>query len=204
MSITFYYTPMSSATRVHWALEELGAPYEKIKVNLQEGEQRRPEYLKLNPNGKVPLLVVDGQPIFESLAQLLYLGETFGVEKGLFPKPGLERANAFQWMAWISVSVHDSVVRIIKNGERAPEEERNAKAREAAIRELGAHLAILDKHLEGKAHILGEAFSLVDCATASFIPFLARIGVDTAPYANVLRWSGSCMTRPALGRAMQG
>ena len=107
MAMTFYYTPMSSASRVHWALEELGAAYEKVRVNLAEGEQKRPEYLKLNPNGKIPLLVVDGHPIFESLAQLLHLGETFGVEKGLFPEPGVERAEAFKWMCWVSVSVHD-------------------------------------------------------------------------------------------------
>ena len=91
MSLTFYYTPMSSATRVHWALEELGVPYEKVKMDLAAGDQRKPEYLALNPNGKVPLLVGDGTPIFESLAILLHLGETYGVEKGLFPAPGLER-----------------------------------------------------------------------------------------------------------------
>jgi glutathione S-transferase len=204
MAMTFYYAPMSSASRVHWALEELGAPYEKVRVNLAEGEQRRPEYLKLNPNGKIPLLVVDGHPIFESLAQLLHLGETLGVDKGLFPKPGLERAEAFKWMCWVSVSVHDALVRIIKNGERAPEEERNAKARAAAIKEVDGHLAVLDAHLAGKEHVLGGAFSLVDCATASFVPFMARLGVDIGPYQHVQAWSARCMARPALARVMQG
>jgi glutathione S-transferase len=80
MGIVFYYTPMSSATRVHWALEELGVPYDKVKIDLAKGEQKKPEFLKLNPNGKVPLLVVDGQPVFESLAMLLYLGDTYGVD----------------------------------------------------------------------------------------------------------------------------
>src|SRR5437868_5895333 len=71
-SLIFFYTPMSSATRVHWALEELEVPYEKKKLDLTKGEQRTPEYLKLNPNGKIPLIVADGRPIFESLAQLLF------------------------------------------------------------------------------------------------------------------------------------
>src|SRR5262245_42256389 len=121
MSMTFYFKPMSSATRVHWALEELGVPYERVKLAL-DGDQRKPEFLALNPNGKVPLLVVDGVPIFESLAQLLYLGETYGVDKDLFPKPGVARAEAFKWMCWASVSVHDAIVRVIKNGERVPED----------------------------------------------------------------------------------
>src|SRR6266516_4392854 len=79
MGIVFYYTPMSSATRVLWALEELGVPFDKVKVDLSKGEQRQPEFLKLNPNGKVPTMVIDGQPVFESLAMLLHLGETYGV-----------------------------------------------------------------------------------------------------------------------------
>lgn len=202
MTITFYYKPMSSATRVHWALEELGVAYEGVKMAL-DGDQRKPEFLALNPNGKVPLLVVDGLPIFESLAQLLYLGETYGVDKGLFPAPGLERADAFKWMCWVSVSVHDALVRIIKNGERAPEDERNPKAREAAIREVGAYLRILDEHLEGRAFVLGEAFSLVDCAAAAFVPFAARLGVDIGPFANLQAWNARAMQRPALARVMQ-
>ncbi len=204
MSMTFYYSPMSSATRVHWALEELGVPYEKVRVNLAEGEQRRPEYLKLNPNGKIPLLVVDGLPIFESLAQLLYLGETYGEAKGLFQKPGLARAEAFKWMCWVSVSMHDAIVRIIKNGERVPEEERNPKARAAAIEEVGEYLGVLDAHLAGKSYVVGDAFSLVDVSCAAMIPFLSKIGVDTGPFANVQAWVGRCMTREALARAMQG
>jgi glutathione S-transferase len=204
MSITFYYAPMSSATRVHWAIEELGIPYEKVKVNLAEKEQKKPEYLAINPNGKVPALVVDGTPMFESFALLLYLAETFGVEKGLYPKPGPARGVALSWMAWASVSVHDVIVRLIKNGERVPEEQRNAKAREATIAEAHEHLALLDAHLAGKDYMLGADFSLVDCASASFVPFLGRMGVDASQYPNVQAWVGRCMTRPALGRAMQG
>jgi glutathione S-transferase len=204
MSLTFYYSPMSSATRVHWALEELGVPYEKVRVDLAAGDQKKPAYLKLNPNGKVPLLVVDGHPIFESLAQLLYLGETYGEAKGLFPKAGIERAEAFKWMCWVSVSLHDAIVRIIKNGERAPEDERNPKARAAAIKEAGELLGILDQHLAGKEHVLGGAFSLVDVACAAMIPFLGKLGVSTSGLANLSAWVGRCMARPALARAMQG
>lgn len=202
MAITFYYKPMSSATRVHWALEELGVPYEGIKMAL-DGDQRKPEFLALNPNGKIPLLVVDGVPIFESLAQLLYLGEAFGVDKGLFPKPGLERAEAFKWMCWSSVSLYEALVRIIKNGERVPEEERNPKARAAAIKEVGEYLAILDRHLADRPYVLGESFSLVDCTVASLVPFAARLGVDIAPFMNLQAWNARAMQRPALARVMQ-
>src|SRR3954452_24446147 len=105
MSIVFYYTPMSSATRIHWALEELGVGYEKVKLDLAAGDHKKPEYLALNPNGKVPLIVEGDTPIFESLAILIYLGERYGVEKGLYPELGPKRAEALRWIAWANVTL---------------------------------------------------------------------------------------------------
>jgi len=205
MKLEFYYAPMSSSVRVHWALEELGVPYEKNKLDLAAGDQRKPEFLALNPNGKVPLLVVDGQPIFESLAMLLFLGEQFGVEKGLFPAAMPERAEAFKWMAWGSVTLTEALSRLIRNtSERFPVEERNAAAGETAKKDLEAGLGMLDKALEGKEYLVGNAFSLVDVSLASFVPFFMRLGVETGAFANVNAWVGRCIMRPALGRAMQG
>ena len=79
MSLVYYYSPMSSAVRVTWAIEELDVVCERVLVDFRKGETKTPDFLKLNPNGKVPLLIVDGHPIFESLAILVYLGETYGV-----------------------------------------------------------------------------------------------------------------------------
>ena len=206
MTMRFYYAPMSSATRVHWALEELGIPYEKVKIDLSAGEQKKPEYLALNPNGKVPMLVVDGTPVFESLAILLWLGETHGVDKGLFPKAGTaERAEALKWMCWTSVSVHDALSRFLRNqSERFPAEERNPKAAESARKELEGQLAILDQHLAGKEYVVGSRFSLVDGSMAAFMPFLARLGIDLGPFPRIQAWVARCTARPALARAMMG
>lgn len=205
MSLTFYYAPMTSAVRPYWALEELGVPYEKQKLSLADGDTKKPEYLALNPNGKVPLLVVDGTPIFESLAILIYLGETYGVEKGLYPAPGLERAEALKWMAWSSATLVETLVRILFNAsDRTPADQKNEKAAEAAKKEFHGHLEILDKALEGKEYLVGGRFTFADLAIVSFLPFAARFGIDTGPYKNITAWSGRCITRPALGRAMAG
>jgi glutathione S-transferase len=205
MTMTFYYTPMSSATRVHWAIEELGVPYEKKKVDLSAGDQRKPEYLKLNPNGKVPLLVDDGVPIFESLAILLHLGERYGVDKGLFPTAPLERAQAFKWMAWATATLGDAVSRILRNtSERFPEAERNAAQGAKAREDAQAHLGILDAALAGREYLVGNAFSFADLTVAALLPFAARLGVDATPFKNVTAWLGRCTQRPALARAMQG
>jgi glutathione S-transferase len=205
MSLTFYYSPMSSATRVHWALEELGVPYEKVRVDLSKGEQKKPEYLAMNPNGKVPLLVADGVPIFESLAQILWLAETYGVDKGLYPAHGPARAELLKWICWGSVSFYEAMVRLLRNtSERFPAEEKSAAAAEGAKKEIDGYLAILDAHLAGKEWLGGSAFSLADVALGAFFPMLGRLGVDTSKHANVTAWSGRCLGRPALGRAMMG
>jgi glutathione S-transferase len=205
MDLKFYYAPMTSATGIHWALEELGVPYEKVKLDLAAGDQKKPEYLALNPNGKVPLLVAEGQPIFESLAIMLYLGERFGAERGLFPGPNPERAAAFKWMAWGGVTLMEVLSRLVRNtSERFPEEERNPRAAEAAKRDINSALAILDRELAGKPYLLGESFSLVDITLVTFFPFMGRLGVDLTPHANINAWMGRCMSRPSLHRAMTG
>src|SRR6185437_3265067 len=94
MSLTFYYSPMSTAVITELVLDELAVPCERIRIDLKKGESRTPEFLRLNPNGKVPMLVHDGIPIWESVAITLYLGEIFGVAKGLYPEPGPERGEA--------------------------------------------------------------------------------------------------------------
>jgi glutathione S-transferase len=205
MSVTFYYSPMSSATRIHWALEELGIPYDKVKVDLAGGEQKKPDYLAKNPNGKVPLLVVDGTAVFESLAILIYLGERYGVEKDLFPPLNLARAEALKWMAWGSSSLVDAGGRLMRNvSDRFPAEQHNAKAAEAAKKERGELLAILDHELEGKEYLVDGKFSFADLALAGYMPFLGRIGGDLGPHKNIQAWVARCTTRPALGRAMMG
>jgi glutathione S-transferase len=205
MSMKFYYTPMTSATRVHWALEEVGVPYDKVKIDLAAGEQRTPEYLALNPNGRVPLLVVDDVPVFESLAILLYLGERYGVEKGLFPELGPKRAEAFKWMAWTNVTLGEQVTRLLRNtSDRFPAEEKNPKAAEGAKKEIADLLGMVDRALEGREYLVDDHFTLADLAIVAFLPFMARLGVDYGPFKNVQAWMGRCVSRPALARAMQG
>ena len=78
MSIRLYGWPQSTAARARWALEELGIGYEYVELDRKNGENRRPEYLAVNPTGKVPGLVDGGQAYFESAAILLHIGEVYG------------------------------------------------------------------------------------------------------------------------------
>jgi glutathione S-transferase len=204
MSLVFYYSPMSSAVPTHWTLEELGVPYEKVKIDLKARDQDKPAFLALNPNGKVPLLVHDGTPIFESVAIAIHLGETYGVAKKLFPEPGVRRAEAIKWLVWCNVSLGEAVSRHQHNAsEHFPAEQQNAKAKDAAKVDVEKHLAILDAALAGKEWLVGSAFSLVDLHVSSWVDYVGYCGIDVTRFANVDAWKKRATARPAYAVAMK-
>lgn len=203
MSLVFYRAPNSTAVVVHWVLEELGVPYEKVTLDLSARDQEKPAFLALNPNGKVPVLVHDGTPIFESAAINLHLGETFGVDKKLFPPPGAERARARSWMVWMNVSVAAAVQRMMHAGsDRIPAEQHNAKAAEAAKDEVAKLIGMLDGALADRSYLLGEAFSLADAHCASFAAWLGMLGFDSARWSHLDPWLKRCTARPGFAASM--
>jgi glutathione S-transferase len=205
MSITYYYSPMSTAARTTWAVEELGVPCERVRVDFRAKETRTPEFLALNPNGRIPVMVIDGKPIYESTAILIHLAETYGVDKGLYPKPGVERAEQLKWIVWANVGMLVPLQRWMLNTSSAvPAEQHNAKAAEVAKGEADQMLGILDKQLEGKSFITGEAFTMADIACGSYMGWLHFMQYDLSPFKNIQAWFGRCSSRPAFQRSMQG
>ena len=198
MSLIFYNSPMSTASITELVLAELDVPCEKVRVDLKKGETRTPDYLLLNPNGKVPLLVHDGVSIWESAAITLYLGETFGVEKKLYPPPGTKRGEAMKWIAWGNVTLAEPGVRL--SASLSPG---NAGAAEKARVDLAGCLKILDDDLAGKQFLLG-GYSLADTHLCSIVGWLGMMRVDMQPFANVTGWMQRCGQRPVFARMMAG
>jgi glutathione S-transferase len=180
-------------------------PCERVRLDFQKKETRTPEFLAMNPNGHIPLLVVDGKPIFESTAILIHLAETYGVDKGLYPKPGLDRAEQLKWIVWANVGMYQPLQRWMQNtSSMVPAEMHNAKAADAAKVEADRMLGILEKQLEGKKYVSGDSFTMADIACASYMGWLRFMSYDLAPFKNLLAWFGRCTERPAFQRAMQG
>ncbi len=201
MSLTFYYAPMSTAGITAIVLEELGVPCEWIKLDIRAGDTRKPEFLRLNPNGKVPLIVHDGTPIWESAAITMYLGETYGVEKGLYPRPGPKRGEVMKWIVWANATLVDAVSRWFRNTtEWTPAEQHNEKAGEAAKADVHNCLRILNEALAGKQFIAG-LYTLADAHLNSLTDWLRHMKVDFSAYPNVSAWSQRCAARPAYARA---
>jgi glutathione S-transferase len=202
MSLIFYRAPMSTATLTEIVLAELGVPHETVSLDLRKGETKKPEFLKVNPNGKVPAIVHEGVAIFESAAITMYLGETFGVEKKLYPAPGPKRGEAMKWIAWTNVSIGGAVARWTQNtSDWYPAEQHNAKAAEAARKEIDDHLRILDGALEGRQFLCGE-YTLADAHMNSFVDWLKMMKIDLSAFKNLSAWSERCCARPAYAKVM--
>ncbi len=197
MSLVFYWHPTSSASPVASALAELEVPHERVLIDIRGGEQRTPEYLAINPNGQVPCLVVDGTPMFEGLAILLWLGGRYGVDRGLWPSYGTsEQLQALSWSSWAYVSYGATINRAWLATMDGPLRDPDQAA--AALASADAMLGVLDRHLAGRAWALGEAYSLVDLILARVIVYGTYVGAKVDPHPHVQAWLQKVMARPAM------
>ncbi len=196
MSLVLYWHPMSSATPIACALAELGVPHERLKVDITTGEQRRPEFLALNPNGKVPTLTVDGAPMFEALAMELWLGERHGVERGLWPAAGTPaQLQAFSWCTWAYVTYGAQLVRLQAARDMGTPDDAHGRAGHQGMDQL---LAVLDTRLAKQPWMLGDSYSLVDLSVGSVIGYSAYIGAPVDRHPNVRAWLARVQSRPAM------
>ncbi len=203
MSLTFYYAPMSTASTVHWSLEELGIDYEAVLVDLKDPADKEAKLGPVNPNLRVPVLVHDGVAIFESVAIQIYLGETFGVKAGLYPKAGPERGRAMAWLVWANVTLGDAVLRFLRNtSEDYPKEQQNAAAGRAAREEIDRLLAMVDAELAEGPYMLGASASLVDFHLVSFMQWLGFCGIDLSKFRKLAAWVERCSAREANQKLM--
>jgi glutathione S-transferase len=202
MSLTFYYSPMSTAVITNLVLEELAVPCERVTVDIKKGDTHTQEFLRVNPNGKIPVLVHDGTAIWESAAITLYLGEIFGVAKGLYPEPGPERGEAMKWVVWSNVTLGDAFGRYVRNtSDWFPAEQHNAKAAAAAEADTHGCLQILDRALTDRQHLLG-GYTLPDAHVNSLVDWLRFMKLDFSEYQHLNAWSKRCTARPAYARVM--
>ncbi len=204
MSVRFYYAPQSNASRIYWSLLELDIPFEKILVDLRAGDQKKPEFLALNPNGKVPTIVLDGTPMFESIAIQIALGERFGVSRGLWPALGSpEHLTALTWLAWGQVTACTSLFGYMQNtSEWFPAEQHNEAQAKAALSSLKDQLGMLNAHLANRAYVTGTNFSLVDLDLCSVLGWgLQWAKVDTSDFRDLSAWLARCNARPLAAKA---
>lgn len=198
MTITLYGVSASRALRSVWAAEEVGIDFEHVPTHFFD-DSKTPEYLAVNPNGRIPALVDGDLVLFESMAINLYLAKHYG--GGLYPDNPADEARANQWSVWAISEIEPLQMQIVVQKFFTPEEKRKEHVIASASEGLNRPLKVLDDALAGQAYLLGEAFTIADLNVAGVMHLLTMVGFDFSAYANVSRWLDACYERPSLARA---
>jgi glutathione S-transferase len=151
--------------RALWGLRELDAEFEFVPVNLMAGEHNRPDFLRLNPAGKIPVLVDGDLVLTESAAIVMYLAEKYPT-KGLLPAALKERAQVYRWLMFAVTELEQPLWRIARHTMLYPEGKRLPDDVALASQEFVAMAAVLDRHMEGRQFIVGDNITVADCITA--------------------------------------
>ena len=189
----------SRALRAVWGIEETGIDFEHVPVTFG-ADSKLPEYLAVNPNGRIPALIDGDLTLHESMAINLYLTKRYG--GALYPANALDEARTWQWSVWAISEIEPLQMQIVIQMLFTPEEKKNPKVIPGATKALQRPLKVLDAALAGRDWLIGHAFSVADLNVASVMHLMKDIQFDYRAHANVQRWADACYARPALARAL--
>ena len=198
--ITFYFNAAPNPAKVALMLEETGLAYEAIPIDTRKGQQFEADFLKVNPNGKVPAIVVDGVSVFDSNAILLYLAEKTG--QFLPENTPINRAELLSWLMFIGTGVGPFSGQAVHFKHYSPEKVPYAHDRYQF--EVRRHYTILNERLATRSFMVGDTYTIVDMdlwGWARMVPFI--LGDDAwAEFPNVKRLLDWVSARPTAARAL--
>lgn len=201
MSIKLYYAPGACSLASHIALEEVGVPYETVRLNLAEGDQRKPEYLKLNPRGRVPTCVVDGHVITENVGIIAYFAGGYP-QAGIWPRDTWHQALAISTMAWLSNTVHACYGHLVRPARYADDDPSRESIRTKARVMYEDYLREIDGLLAGRKWAIGERYSVVDGYLLVFYRWGNRQKMPVRDMRNYSALIERVMARPAVKKVM--
>ncbi len=194
--IKIYGSPLSSAGRCYWTLEELGLPYERMALDMAKKEHKSESFMRLNPNGKVPVLVDGDFVLWESMAITNYL-----VKKNKSPlaaQNDQEEGLILQWSFWALAEFQDPAVEWLIQEFFVPADKRDHQVIDNAKKSLPRLLEVLESGLHEKSYLVNQRFSVADINVGSVVNILLGLKYDLSPYANIQKWIQNYSTRPAF------
>jgi GST-like protein len=196
--LKFFFNGSPNPTKVALFLEEAGMEYTPVPIDHRKGEQFTPEYLAVNPNGKVPAIDDDGKLVFDSNAILLYLGK----KTGKFMPPAADEGQLLSWLMFVATGIGPFCGQAVHFKHFSPEKVPYAHNRYQF--EAMRHFSVLDARLAKQKFMVGDAYTIVDMAVwgwARMIPFI--LGEEAwAKLPNVKRHTDEISARPAAARAV--
>ncbi len=206
--LTIHGVAASRALRPLWAATELGLAFTHVPTPFSGGATRIPEFLALNPNGHIPVLI-DARPegevvVWESMACALYLARVHGQADGVSIAPATPRedAEALRWSFWAVTECEADALTLLAHRVAMPEARRKPELADAAEKRLAVPLRVIEAHLQrqrdaGQAHLAADRFTVADVCVASVLQWARASRPLMAAHPLVHDWVGRCVARPA-------
>lgn len=199
--IKIYGGQDTSAGRCYWTLEEVGALYETLPIDFRSKEHKGPEYLRMNPNGKIPVMVDGDFILWESMAINSYLAEKY--QPTLLGRTLTDRALVSQWSFWALAEYQKPIIDLFIHKVFLPEAKRDAALMANMLLKIEPLNAILNQHLSDRNYMVTHEFTLADLNVASVARLNQYVGVDLATLPHIKSWLDQLSQRPAYQRLMQ-
>ena len=204
MAYTLYYSPAACSLAPHIVMEEIGPPYRLELRSTDEGETHTPEFYRINPKGRVPVLSREGFLLTEAPAILTFLADQ-RPDLMLMPDTAEDRARMGEWFNWLSGTVHATAVRMIWRPEHFTADAGQRPSIVARGHEhLASAFALIEAKLGEGEWAVGGRYSVVDPYLLVFYRWGHRMGLEMAnAYPSWTRQSRRMLRRPAVGRALE-
>lgn len=200
MELTLYYQPGTRSQRVRWLLEELELDYRLQYIDLFKGDGMTPEYLSLQPLGQLPVIIIDGNAMFESGAIIQWLADTH-LDKGFAPAiESPERRDFNQWMYFAATNLELPAWEIMLHSKILPEATAVKDIIPFAIKNLVKVLTVLDEQLKGKNYMVDNKFSVVDIMIGYILMWYPK---HIEPFSNLESYTKNLQQRPAYIRSIE-
>ena len=201
-SLTLYFTPGTCAQAVRIALEEAQAPYTLVRVDFASQQQRSPEYLAVNPKGRVPALVTEHGTLTETPALLAYVAQRFA-DARLAPADPFGFARMQEFHSYLASTVHIAHAHRPRASRWADEPEAQAAMQRKVPANMTECFTLIERHYLGDGPwVLGEQYSVADGYLFTVAGWLKSDGVDVAQFPKVHAHSQRMAQRPAVQRAL--
>ena len=197
--LRIYGIARTRAFRALWVAKELGLDYQHLPIEIGDDGAKSPEFLAINPNGRLPVIVDGDFVLFESLAITLYLAKKHSSGK-LYPGSLEGEARAWQWSLWAVTEVDRGVNIWSLHAVRLPPAERNNALREEALKVLASPFKVLDAAVAQRPYLLGSEFTVADLNVAAVISRAVDMDLSVWPHLKV--WLARCLDRPAAQEAL--
>jgi glutathione S-transferase len=201
--LTLYYSPGACSMASHITAEESGLPYETKQIQTSKGEQKTPEYLKINPRGKVPALMLDdGSVLTENTAILTYLAKR-AADKNLLPKDAAAEARCLSMMAWLSNTVHPAFTHIFRPGNFSEDAAAHDGIKAVGKKTFWERLQEIDGLVAGRQWMQGAQFTTCDPYALVFYGWAARVELPVKELKNYTAWKDRMLQRPGVRKILE-